>query len=331
MKLLVPRAMALPMALATLCIGVAPAAAVAPAGQDEAWRNANERVAKIGGWRTYARDSLPNDTSPCAIAGPTTGETLTGAAAMTAAVAPRPWPPLSWQQAEGSSRRVAVDGDLVATASKARAAWLAAVHAEASLQLAARHYDAVDAAADLATRLHAVGNLPLAEAVHEQKARAEAAIGCLDAVHERQHARWALARHIKLDPVAAASLRLPENLPALPTALLAAPRQSELLARSNQASPGAPLALRLAELESTYRHRWAVAQRHEKEIRPLVEKLREESVLRYNGMLIGPDELLKVAREALDAERAALAALAAFWQADIALQSALMGHPESGD
>ena len=317
---------ALPMALAAVGVGGS-----AAAGEPDAWRTANERVARIGGWRTYARDTLPNESNPCAIAGPTTGEPLTGEAVMAAAVAPRPWPPRSWQQAEGSSRRVAVDGDLVATASKARAAWLLAVHAEASLQLAARHYDAVDAAADLATRLHAVGNLPLAEAVHEQKARAEAAIGCLEAVHERQHARWTLAQHIKRDPAAAASLRLPENLPPLPAALLAAPRQSELLARSNQASPGAPLALRLAELESTYRHRWAVAQRHEKEIRPLVDKLREESVLRYNGMLIGPDELLKVAREALDAERAVLAALAAFWQADIALQSALMGHPDSGD
>ena len=48
-------------------------------------------------------------------------------------------------------------------------------------------------------------------------------------------------------------------------------------------------------------------------------------------MLSGPDELLNVAREVIDAQRAALAALAAFSQADIALQSALMGHPESGD
>lgn len=314
--------------LATQSSSTSPPDASAPA---PSWTETNARVAKIGGWRIYARDALPNEPGPCAIARPTTGKPLTDEAVMAAAVAPRPWPPLLWQQAEGSTRRVHVDGDLVASANKARSLWLAAVQAEANLQLSARHYDAVDAAADLATRLHAVGNLPLAEAVHEQKARAEAAIGCLDAVQERQQARRALARQINLDTTAVDTLNLPQNLPPLPATVVAPARQNELLARSNQARPNAPLALRLAEIESTYRHRWTVAQRHEKEIRPLVEKLREESVLRYNGMLIGPDELLKVAREALDAERAALAALAAFWQADIALQSALMGHPESGD
>lgn len=322
MNTTLPRAMALSMAWAF--------SAAATAGSDD-WRSANENVAKIGGWRTYARDTLPKENSPCAVSVPGTGTALTEAAAMATAVAPRPWPPLAWQQAEGSTRRVALDDELVTSAHKARALWLAAVQAEAGLLLAARHYDAVDAAADLATRLHAVGNLPLAEAVHEQKARAEAAIGCLDALHERQQARRALALSMNLDIAAADALPLPQSLPPLPAALLAPARQSELIARSYQAHPSAPVALRLAEIDASYRHRWTVAQRHDKEIRPLVDKLREESVLRYNGMLIGPDELLRIAREALESERASLAALAAFWQADNTLQAALMGHPDSGD
>jgi outer membrane protein TolC len=314
----------------------------APAAASPAdWRAANERVAKIGGWRTYARDTLPTQASPCALsaatptaATATSAAPLTEAAAMAIAVAPRPWPPRAWQQAEGSTQRVSVDGDLVSTASRARTLWVEAVTAEAQHQLASRHYEATDAAADLATRLHAVGNLPLAETLHEQKAQAEAAIGCLEALHARAQARRALARQLNLDVASATTtdaLSLPAHLPALPAAPLAAQRQRDLLARSNQADPAAPRALQLAAAQATYAHTWEVARRHQTTVLPLVEKLREESVLRYNGMLIGPDELLKVARDALDAERAALAALAAFWHADIALQAALMGHPESGD
>lgn len=322
MKILRLRAMALSMAIAT----TGAASPVAATDKND-WQAANERVAKAGGWRAYARDTLPAASSPCLLAGAANGAGLTAPDAMAAAVAPRPWPPLAWQQADGSARRVAVDGELVTTAHKARGLWIAAVNAGAALQLAARHYDAVDAAADLATRLHAAGNLPRAEALHEQKARSEAAIGCLNAVRDYRKSRHALALHLNLDAAGAEALALPSSLPSLPAAAMSTPRLAELLARSSLARPNAPMAVRLAELEADYRHRWAVAKHHQNDILPLVETLREESVLRYNGMLIGPDELLKFAREALDAERAALAALAEFWHADTALQAALMGYP----
>lgn len=45
----------------------------APADKPVSWREANDTVARIGGWRVYARESRPPDTAPAAPSQPHSG------------------------------------------------------------------------------------------------------------------------------------------------------------------------------------------------------------------------------------------------------------------
>jgi len=46
----------------------------APADKPVSWREANDTVARIGGWRVYARESRPPDAAPMAPSRPHTGQ-----------------------------------------------------------------------------------------------------------------------------------------------------------------------------------------------------------------------------------------------------------------
>lgn len=60
---------------------------------------------------------------------------------------------------------------------------------------------------------------------------------------------------------------------------------------------------------------------------PLRQRISEENLLRYNGMLIGVFELLADARAQIGAVNAAIDARREFWHADADLQQALLGRP----
>ena len=60
---------------------------------------------------------------------------------------------------------------------------------------------------------------------------------------------------------------------------------------------------------------------------PLKQRISEENLLRYNGMLIGVFELLADARAQIGAVNAAIDARREFWRADADLQQALLGRP----
>ncbi|MCO5975422.1 TolC family protein [Ideonella sp. NS12-5] len=81
------------------------------------------------------------------------------------------------------------------------------------------------------------------------------------------------------------------------------------------------------EAYAAYRSAYDAAQVHSRELLPLRQKIADEMLLRYNGMLIGTSELLDDARSRTAAASAALAAQRAFWQADARLQAALAGVP----
>ena len=74
-----------------------------------------------------------------------------------------------------------------------------------------------------------------------------------------------------------------------------------------------------------YRHAWEGARHYRDEVVPLRKKISEETLLRYNGMLIGVNELLADSREQAMSVTAAIAALRDFWVADAALQAAIDG------
>ncbi len=81
------------------------------------------------------------------------------------------------------------------------------------------------------------------------------------------------------------------------------------------------------EAYGNYRSAWDIARHHRDEIVPLRQRIAEENVLRYNGMLIGVFELLADARSQITSVNAALDALRDFWLAEADLEAALIGKP----
>jgi len=72
---------------------------------------------------------------------------------------------------------------------------------------------------------------------------------------------------------------------------------------------------------------YAIARHLRDEVVPLKQRISEENVLRYNGMLIGVFELLADARSQITSVNAAIEAQRDFWLADADLAMALVGTP----
>ena len=81
------------------------------------------------------------------------------------------------------------------------------------------------------------------------------------------------------------------------------------------------------EAYGAYRIAWDVAKHQRDEIVPLRQRIAEENVLRYNGMLIGVFELLADARAQIAGVNAAIEAQRDFWLAQADLDIALLGKP----
>ena len=81
------------------------------------------------------------------------------------------------------------------------------------------------------------------------------------------------------------------------------------------------------EAYRNWRHAWDIARHVQTAIVPLRQRIRDENVLRYNGMLIGVFELLADARAQIASVNTAIDARRAFWLADADLQMAMLGRP----
>jgi len=81
------------------------------------------------------------------------------------------------------------------------------------------------------------------------------------------------------------------------------------------------------EAYGAYRTAYDVAKHHREEVVPLRQKILDENLLRYNGMLIGVFELLADARMQIASVQASIDALRDFWLAEAALDMALIGKP----
>jgi outer membrane protein TolC len=89
-------------------------------------------------------------------------------------------------------------------------------------------------------------------------------------------------------------------------------------------------ASQLRESYAHYRSTYELARQYRDELLPLRKTMSEETLLRYNGMLVSVFDLLVDAQEQITLVRAALAAQQQFWLADAALQAALVGKPLAG-
>ncbi|MEZ5658110.1 MAG: TolC family protein [Burkholderiaceae bacterium] len=77
-----------------------------------------------------------------------------------------------------------------------------------------------------------------------------------------------------------------------------------------------------------YRTAYDIARQYRDEIVPLRQRIAEENLYRYNGMLIGVFELLADARAQVSAVDAYMRALRDFWVAKADLDMAMIGRPE---
>lgn len=80
---------------------------------------------------------------------------------------------------------------------------------------------------------------------------------------------------------------------------------------------------------TAYRTAYDIAKHYRDEIVPLKKRITDESVLRYNGMLIGVFDLLAGARSQAMTVNASIDALRDYWMADSALQMTLTGTSAS--
>ena len=81
------------------------------------------------------------------------------------------------------------------------------------------------------------------------------------------------------------------------------------------------------EAYTAYRSAHDIARHHRDEIVPLRQRIADENLLRYNGMLIGVFELLADARGLVASVNGAIEALRDFWLAQADLDMALIGKP----
>ena len=81
---------------------------------------------------------------------------------------------------------------------------------------------------------------------------------------------------------------------------------------------------------TAYRTAYDLAKHYRDEVVPLRKKISEETMLRYNGMLISIFDLLADAREQVSSVNAYIQALKDFWLADASLQLSLNGSGGGG-
>jgi outer membrane protein TolC len=81
------------------------------------------------------------------------------------------------------------------------------------------------------------------------------------------------------------------------------------------------------EAYTHYRSAYDIARYQRDEVVPLSQRISEENLLRYNGMLIGVFELLADARSQINSVNASIQALRYFWIAQADLDMAMIGKP----
>jgi len=102
-------------------------------------------------------------------------------------------------------------------------------------------------------------------------------------------------------------------------------RYRQALERARETAVNARSEVR--EAYALQQSQYAIARHLRDEVVPLKQRISEENLLRYNGMLIGVFELLADARSQIASVNAAIEAQRDFWLADADLQMALVGTP----
>ncbi|SEL73621.1 Outer membrane protein TolC [Roseateles sp. YR242] len=107
-------------------------------------------------------------------------------------------------------------------------------------------------------------------------------------------------------------------------------RQSyeQALERTAQVALDARAEIRDAQLRAD--QAWRAARRYRDDVLPLARQISDETLLRYNGMLVGVTDLLADARDQARVMAASLSAERDFWLAEADLSQSLLGPLEGG-
>jgi outer membrane protein TolC len=110
-----------------------------------------------------------------------------------------------------------------------------------------------------------------------------------------------------------------------------AANQAAYLASLNRAAQIAVDAeSQVREQYAAYRTAHDIANHYRQEIIPLRKAIADETLLKYNGMLVGVFDLLAESRAQIGSVIQAIEAERDFWLADAALQATLLGKPTTG-
>lgn len=114
------------------------------------------------------------------------------------------------------------------------------------------------------------------------------------------------------------------------TARVARAEATYLQAMNRAAALGIQARSEVRESHAAYRTAYELARNYRDEVVPLRQRISEENLLRYNGMLISVFELLADAREQIAGVTGAVEALRDFWIAQSQLELALTGRSPGG-
>jgi outer membrane protein TolC len=117
---------------------------------------------------------------------------------------------------QAQQARIKLSSDVVEKVGQVRHAWVRALAAQQTLQYAQQVNKAAQAGAELAKRMHQIGNFSKLQRAREHAFYADAAAQLASARHAATAAREELTRQLGLDDVQAAQLKLPDRLPDLP-------------------------------------------------------------------------------------------------------------------
>jgi outer membrane protein TolC len=258
------------------------------------WKDANNKVAEIGGWRAYAKEAQLN--------------------AMT--VLP----------AEVASTDVLSAAKIAKMPMPVRMAWLQAVAKQEQLLHAKQSHASAQASSELARRMRSVGNFTRLQQAHQHAMYAEAASLLLTSTQEAAEAREALVRAMGLNDAKAKALALPDRLPELPASPIAETALQRVVRMSDTQMFASEAPSEMRSSYAAYRIAYDLAMHYRDEVLPLQKIIAEEATLRYNGMFIGVFELLAENREQTKMVMASIAAKQAFWLADAGFQDTLQSQ-----
>ena len=192
----------------------------------------------------------------------------------------------------------------------ARGAWFRAIAARQAQAVLSDVRETLDLAAEFATSLRAAGNLSALDLMRHQALQAETAAAFALLRTDLQLEQERLAYLVGMGPE---QLSLPAALAEVPASPAPAPATADM-------TPDTRWSVRTAYLRYVAAHERALTYRDK--IVPLRRAITEETMLRFNGMLVDVFALLTDARERSTAKLAAIEAQRDFWLAENALRFA---------